>query len=146
MVFSRFVEVGRVVFINYGENYGKPAIITDIVDQSRVMLSNPHPKYNVPLQMMALKRVSLTDFKVKIPRTIGEHALKNKLQKWEESGDCKLFAEGGAWEKGSWNKKLVLRAKRSAMTDFDRFKLMVAKKQRRLLVNTEVNKLKKQAK
>ena len=34
--FTRFVEVGRVVLINYGENVGKLATIIDIIDSKRV--------------------------------------------------------------------------------------------------------------
>ena len=36
MPFSRYVEVGRVVIINYGKEYGKLYVISDIVDQNRV--------------------------------------------------------------------------------------------------------------
>jgi len=35
-VYSRFVEVGRVVLINYGEDAGKLALILDVIDQNRV--------------------------------------------------------------------------------------------------------------
>ena len=38
MPFSRYVEVGRVVIINYGKEYGKLYVISDIVDQNRVSL------------------------------------------------------------------------------------------------------------
>lgn len=38
-----------------------------------------------------------------------------------------------------------MRAKRAATTDFDRFKLMLAKKARRHVVYREVNKLRKTA-
>lgn len=36
MPFQRYVEVGRVVIINYGKEYGKLYVITDVVDQNRV--------------------------------------------------------------------------------------------------------------
>jgi len=35
-VFTRFVEVGRVVLINYGPDNGKLATIIDVVDAKRV--------------------------------------------------------------------------------------------------------------
>jgi|TARA_B110000090_G_C13286495_1_gene410201 large subunit ribosomal protein L14e len=38
MGFSRFVEVGRVVLINYGPDAGKIATIVDIVDAKRVSM------------------------------------------------------------------------------------------------------------
>ncbi len=36
MPFKRYVEIGRVAMINYGEEYGKLVVISDIVDQNRV--------------------------------------------------------------------------------------------------------------
>jgi hypothetical protein len=38
--FTRFVEVGRVVLINYGENKGKICTVIDVVDAKRVSLQN----------------------------------------------------------------------------------------------------------
>jgi large subunit ribosomal protein L14e len=34
------------------------------------------------------------------------------------------------WSETSWAKKLEAKKKRAALTDFDRFKVMIAKKQR----------------
>jgi hypothetical protein len=36
MGYSRFVEVGRVAMINYGEDYGKLCVIMDVLDHNRV--------------------------------------------------------------------------------------------------------------
>lgn len=36
MPFKRYVEIGRVALINFGEDYGKLVVITDVVDQNRV--------------------------------------------------------------------------------------------------------------
>merc|ERR1719305_2285143 len=58
--------------------------------------------------MMPVKRLSLTDFKVSIPRGAREKTLKLALNK------------DGVMAKWA----------RSEMIDFDRFKLMVAKKKR----------------
>ena len=35
-VFTRFVEVGRIAFINYGPDFGKLCTIVDIIDGKRV--------------------------------------------------------------------------------------------------------------
>lgn len=32
MPFKRYVEIGRVAFVNYGEEYGKLVVIVDVVD------------------------------------------------------------------------------------------------------------------
>ncbi len=33
---GRYVEIGRVAMINYGPEYGKLVVISDVVDQNRV--------------------------------------------------------------------------------------------------------------
>ena len=40
MPFKRYVEIGRVAMVNYGEEYGKLLVISDILDQNRCALSN----------------------------------------------------------------------------------------------------------
>lgn len=35
-VFKRYVEIGRVALVNYGEDHGKLVVIVDVVDQNRV--------------------------------------------------------------------------------------------------------------
>lgn len=35
MPFKRYVEIGRVALVNYGEDYGKLVVISDVVDQTR---------------------------------------------------------------------------------------------------------------
>jgi ribosomal protein L14E/L6E/L27E len=36
MVYNRFVEIGRLVYINTGPYKGKVAVIVDVLDQNRV--------------------------------------------------------------------------------------------------------------
>lgn len=36
MPFQRYVEIGRVAMVNYGPEYGKLVIISDVVDQNQV--------------------------------------------------------------------------------------------------------------
>lgn len=38
------------------------------------------------------------------------------------------------WEQTTWAKKLAAKAKRASLTDFDRFKLMVARKEKAAIV------------
>merc|ERR1719284_375037 len=77
--------------------------------------------------MMPVKRLSLTDFKATVPRGAREKTLKKALEK---DG---IMAK---WGETAWAKKLKAKATRSTMTDFDRFKLMVAKKNRSKAVKT----------
>merc|ERR1719359_116046 len=71
--------------------------------------------------MLPVKRLSLTDLKAKITRGAREKTLRTALDK---EGVMKKWAET------AWAKKLKAKETRSSMTDFDRFKLMVAKKKR----------------
>ena len=41
MVFKKFVEIGRVVVINYGPYAGKIAVIVDILNTTRVLVHGP---------------------------------------------------------------------------------------------------------
>merc|ERR1719161_2635714 len=71
--------------------------------------------------MMPIRRMSLTDFKCTIPRGAREKTLKSALEK---DGIMKK------WQETAWAKKLQAKKSRAEMNDFERFKLMVAKKKR----------------
>merc|ERR1719387_1190537 len=81
--------------------------------------------------MMPVKRLSLTDFKAKIPRGAREKTLKKALeadsitQKWSET---------------SWAKKLKVKETRAKMSDFERFKLYKAKQGRSKVVKKSLKK------
>merc|ERR1712151_1046612 len=120
-MFKRFVEPGRLALITYGPCAGKMCTIVDIVDQKRVVVDGPEGVTGVRRHMMPIKRLSLTDLKSSIPRGAREKTLKQALEKAET---MKKFADT------AWGKKLAAKANRATMTDFDRFKLMVAKKRR----------------
>ena len=66
MVFTRFVEIGRVVFINYGPEEGKLAVIVDIIDINTALVDGPSS--GVEKQTMPFKRISLTEYVLAIKR------------------------------------------------------------------------------
>jgi large subunit ribosomal protein L14e len=127
MPFHRYVEVGRIVLINYGPEKGKLAAIIDIVDQNKCLIDGPCS--GVTRQVIALTRVALTDFTIKIQRSARQ---KTILKAWAEGEiDAK-------WAATSWAKKLSSRTKRANLNDFDRFKVMVAKKQKTEIINKKL--------
>mmetsp|Transcript_16794 Transcript_16794/g.31177 ORF Transcript_16794/g.31177 Transcript_16794/m.31177 type:complete len:134 (-) Transcript_16794:43-444(-) len=130
-MFKRFVEPGRLALITYGPCEGKMCTIIDIVDQKRVIVDGPEAATGVRRHMMPAKRLSLTDFKVTIPRGAREKTLKLAMEK-----------EGimGKWEATAWAKKLAAKKAKATMTDFDRFKLMVAKKKRSKVIKAALKK------
>ena len=65
-LFTRFVEPGRLCRVQYGPDAGKMCFIVDIINANRVLIDGPTTQ--VSRQSIPLKRLSLTDFKAKIPR------------------------------------------------------------------------------
>ncbi|KAJ3093414.1 60S ribosomal protein L14, partial [Physocladia obscura] len=154
-VFTRFVEVGRVVLLNHGPDAGKIAVIVDIVDHGRVCSycvvtvdSNESdnetneqalvdgPTTGAARQVVSFKRVSLTDIVVDVPRTAGTVAVKKALTTQDLTGK---------WAASAWAKKLAVRDIRKNLSDFDRFKILIAKKQKRQIVGQEFAKLRRAA-
>ncbi|KAF0447604.1 putative 60S ribosomal protein L14e [Gigaspora margarita] len=134
--FKRFVEVGRVVFLNSGDDAGKLAVIVDIIDHNRALIDGPTT--GVARHAHAFRRLTLTDLVIKdFPRG----GRSNIVRKYFEKEDILE-----KWNQTAWAKKLENRKKKAALTDFDRFKLLKLKKQRRRIVQVEVACLKKSKK
>jgi len=131
-VFKRYVEVGRVVLINFGPDSGKLATIIDIVDQNKCLIDGPEDVTGVSRQVISFTRIALTDLVAKIQRNARQKTLKKA---WTE-GD--ILAK---WEATSWAKKLSSKKKRANLSDFDRFKVMVAKKQKSAIIAKKMAEL-----
>ena len=133
MTFSRFVEVGRVVNVTFGPDYGKLAVIVEIIDHGRVLIDGPTT--GVARQAIAFKRVTLTDIKLEnVPRGVGSEGLKKIIEK---QGLEEL------WKKTSWAKKIAKRSLRQKLTDFDRFKLQLARQKKSIIVGKSLSKVRK---
>ena len=86
------------------------------------------PSCGVVRQPINFALLNLLDIKIKIPRSARDITVKKA---WEKAEVTKK------WEATNYAKRLVKRARRASLTDFDRFKLMVLKKQvslRRILM------------
>mmetsp|Transcript_116218 Transcript_116218/g.335691 ORF Transcript_116218/g.335691 Transcript_116218/m.335691 type:complete len:134 (+) Transcript_116218:85-486(+) len=133
-MFTRFVEPGRLALITYGPYEGKMCTITEIVDQKRVVVDGPESVTGVKRHMMPIKRLSLTDLKASIGRGAREKTLKAALEKGEVMKK---------WSETAWAKKIAAKAARANMNDFERFKVMVARRRRAREVRTVLKKTKK---
>ena len=60
MGFTRFVEIGRVILINYGEERNKLATIIDVVDANKVLIDGPYEITGVSRQVITTRRIALT--------------------------------------------------------------------------------------
>ena len=103
--------------INYGPLSGKLAVIVEIITTSRVLVDGPTT--GVKRQEISLRRVSLTDFKLDVPRAVKNTELKSAIEKFD------LVKK---WENTPFAKKIQRAQIRSRLSDFDRFKVMVLKK------------------
>lgn len=121
MPFSRFVEVGRVALVNYGPDAGTLCCIIDIVDGNKCLVDGP----DIARQMMSYKRMALTDVVLGIPKNA---RIKTLMKEWPNVD----------WEKTAWAKKLEAKKRRRDLTDFERFELMVARKQRATLIGEKL--------
>eukprot|EP00262_Sarcandra_glabra_P011315 TRINITY_DN27179_c0_g1_i1.p1 TRINITY_DN27179_c0_g1~~TRINITY_DN27179_c0_g1_i1.p1 ORF type:complete len:135 (+),score=31.70 TRINITY_DN27179_c0_g1_i1:102-506(+) len=132
MPFKRYVEIGRVALVNYGKEYGKLVVIVDVIDQNRALVDAP----DMVRGQMNFKRLSLTDIKIDIPRIPKKKSLIAAM----EAADVK-----NKWDSSSWGRKLIVQKRRASLTDFDRFKVMLAKIKRGGTIRQELAKLKKQS-
>ncbi|KAI5966791.1 uncharacterized protein KGF55_000200 [Candida pseudojiufengensis] len=111
----RFVEVGRIVLVDNKDL----ATIVEIIDQKRVLIDGP----KVPRQAISLAKVTLTP--IVLPNLPRGARTSTVNKKWAASDvDQK-------WASSAWAKKLASKERRSQLSDFERFQVMVLKKQRR---------------
>ena len=122
MVFKRFVEVGRVIIINYGPLTGKLAVIVDILTTTKILVQGL--KGGVRRQELSLRRVTLTDDKIDIKRGANREEVFKAIDAYKLEDKYK---------KSTFAKKIELRQKRANLTDFDRFKVMRLRQKRAVL-------------
>merc|ERR1712072_324409 len=128
MPYSKFVEIGRVVLICQGPETGKLAVVVDVIDQNRALVDGPLSITGVHRHAVNFKQIMLTSFKVDITRSCKEAAVAKAFKAADISGK---------WSKSAWAKKLENRAN---LSDFDRFKVMVARKKRSTVIKKELAK------
>ena len=114
----RLVELGRVVLVDAS----KLATIVEIIDQKRVLIDGP----SIQRQAIALAKVTLTP--IVLPNLPRGARTGTVTKKWAAADiDAKFAATPSA-------KKAAIRQKRASLSDFERFQVMVLKKQRRYAV------------
>ncbi|KAI0476136.1 60S ribosomal protein L14-B [Xylariaceae sp. FL0804] len=136
----RKVEVGRIVLIQGNGPYaGRLAAIVEVIDHKRALVDGPSSdaKLVVPRHAVALSNVLLAGMKIEnLPRAVRTGTLKSA---WEKSEiDSK-------WKASNWAKRMDQTARRRALTDFERFKVMRLKKQRRFEERKALAKVKASA-
>lgn len=120
MAFTKFVEVGRIVLINFGSLSGKLAVIVEIISTNRVLIDGPTT--GVKRQEISLRRVSLTDVTISIERGAKTSAVKKAA---EESKISEKF------QNTPMGRRFAKTNRRESLTDFERFKVMILKRRKR---------------
>ena len=128
------IEIGRVVCINYGPLAGKIATIVDVVDQARALVDGPYSLTGVRRQTIPTRNLSLTPIVVPIARGVREGVLKKHVE------SEKVLDQ---WKATGWARKAARHEQRTKLSDFQRFQLMVLRKQRSKIVGVEYTKLRR---
>ncbi|KAK9480800.1 ribosomal protein L14-domain-containing protein [Lipomyces japonicus] len=129
----RLVEVGRVALVAKGPDAGKLVAIVEIIDHKRVLVDGPVT--GVLRQSIPLAKLTLTPLVVdKLPRGAKAGSL---TKKWAASSIDEK------WAKSAWAQKIKSRETRRGLNDFERFQVLILKKQRRYAVKKAVAKARK---
>merc|ERR1719263_1699477 len=121
----RNVEVGRVCVITYGNHYGKKCVITDVVDQARVVIMGVKGILSdLKPQSFPIRRLHLTNARVKNLSQRGSRLKKiqSLVNIWLDQLNNKLKFDRRLVQSKTFNKKKEL-------TDFERFKKWADKKE-----------------
>ena len=130
-LFKRFVEPGRLVYINYGPDEGKMATIIDICTLNRVVIDGPTS--GVKRQQIPVRRLTLTD---QVTPNVFRGAREKTLKKALASDSTY-----SKWGETAWAKKIAAKRAKANLNDFERFKLMIARKKRSGQIKAEVKKV-----
>ena len=128
MVFQRFIEIGRVIIVNYGPLSCKLAVIVDVLTTTKLLIQGL--KGGIKRQEISLRRITLTDYKLDIKRGAKEAEVLKAIE------DYKLEDK---FKTSTFYKKNERREKRANLTDFDRFKVMRLRQKRAILRHKAIN-------
>eukprot|EP00042_Codosiga_hollandica_P010819 m.24026 g.24026 ORF g.24026 m.24026 type:complete len:134 (+) comp35775_c0_seq2:47-448(+) len=132
MVYTRFVQIGRVALVIAGPQKGKLVVILNVMTQTTVLVSGPET--GVPRSLLKINQIALTDFVIKVPLNAGNAAVRKAWKKDDITGK---------WSQTAWAKKLEAKKLRAKLTDFDRFVVAVNKKKRNQFIAAKVAELNK---
>jgi len=124
-----------VIYMVSGPLQGKICAVVNIVDQNRVLVDGPCT--GVRRQVVNLKNVHITKFRIRIPHTASTPMVR---EQWE------LRHVSESWESSRWCKNLRAKQISENLSDFERFKLWKLKKARNAIIHNAYSKLKKEVK
>ena len=120
MQFKRFIEVGRIIRVNFGPSRGKIGVIVDLIDRNRCIIDGWTGR-----QVINNKRITLTRALIHINRSVSSKKIKEELNK-----NTELFNK---LNESVWFQKNSLKKKKSLFNDFDCFKHIIGKKNKKMI-------------
>ena len=129
MVYNKFVQIGRVVRVNYGPLEGKLATVVDILNDKRVLIDGE----NIQRQVIPIRRLQLTRQVIKVLRGAKTGKVRSIIAK---EGVAQKFNES------SLGKSFARQQRRQSLTDFERYKVLVLRRKLSKLLRAKVSKKK----
>ncbi|PRP78810.1 hypothetical protein PROFUN_00983 [Planoprotostelium fungivorum] len=124
-LYTRFIQVGRVVNIINGDDADKLAVVVEIIDQNRLLIEGA----GVARQVIKTDYVAPTDIVVpNLPRAANSKFVKAAFEK---SGAAEKFAQT------PFGKKLAKSTLRGNLSDFQRHQAYELKRKRNAAVAKE---------
>lgn len=105
-------------------------VIVDFLDQNRVLVDGPTSGF--PRVVYPTKRLTLTSLKIEILKGARTGTVKNAAEK---------YGLDAKWKDSALAKKMALKAKRDSMNDFERFKVMVNRKNKSFKIRKLAHKI-----
>ena len=133
---KRQVEIGRVCLVNFGPDEGQICVVVNVLDSNQAIVDGLTAD-GLTRQAINFKKLSLTD--LKIPGI------------WLDARSVTVYkcaAKDGTvakWNATSWAKRRAVRTARANANDFDRFKILIARKKKNQAVAKALNGGKKKA-
>ena len=63
-MFRKYIEAGRVAYVNFGEDYGKLVVIVDFADSKRMLIDGE----DLGRTLYPIRRLTLTKFRLPLLR------------------------------------------------------------------------------
>merc|ERR1711976_1025546 len=120
MVFTKYVEIGRIVVVNQSIY-----TIVDVIDNRHVIIDSPKKDSRKKINM---NNMQLTKFKLEFLHGARTATVKKA---WEAAG---IDAKGA---ETAWAKKIVKKNDRANIGDFERCQVMKLKQAKRALIQNQ---------
>eukprot|EP01016_Furgasonia_blochmanni_P043796 TRINITY_DN5_c0_g1_i1.p1 TRINITY_DN5_c0_g1~~TRINITY_DN5_c0_g1_i1.p1 ORF type:complete len:325 (+),score=90.07 TRINITY_DN5_c0_g1_i1:82-975(+) len=114
MPFRHLAQVGRVVQVNYGKDYGKIGVIVDLIDVNRALVENPET--GLERQVIPFSRLTTTRFLIPMCRGLRSGQIKKTIAKFDLTKK---------WSATNAAKRAASLQRRRTLNDFERFRVQV---------------------